>query len=743
MRIAALFLLFTFGLFRLNAQVTPYHYTIRAELSAQLIYCLAQDSYGRLLIGTDEGLYRYNGFKSKHLIPSGSSSKEIIQLMPYEDSFLAANGSGQLFQLKGDKLKVINLSGFRGDIRQLAIVEKELIITGSKYITVFSLPDFKWVSQDIIPYTEPESTVANHVLRYGKSRMAVLNSGELVNIDKGESRNIPNATGKMLVAFGKQLVIVPSFLSEDPVYTYGDGLFRSWGTLLSKGNRNLRVNNAKAIGNQLFVLSENGVFVYSNKISKKPLHWFQGIATTDIFKDKTGNMWIATKGKGLLFIPSGQHEIIYGGTLLSIVAGPNGSFFGGTLDGSIVQFDRRGHELNTYASSINNQEAVFMAYDRFSNQLFSNIGLFSVGNSRAVNKTNEALKGVARLSDGSVYLAKSTGVVYIPKPGKKIPLFGLTDSTKLQLLRSEPAKGLALNEQSQEVAFSTVKGVFRRTGNEPYQEITLNGKSIDAQAITWFKNDLIIATAQHELLLVHNGRVTKRKDLSLNSGELFVLKMIATENFVYILTEKGMYRFNNLDQSIEGLKELTGLDGLVMRDFAVVKDQLFIVTQRGVLFLTWKQSETMNYSLVLSEMTGRKYDHYNYKNDRIQFPFDEKLIVIPFECVDLSGNRQFIIRYAIHTKRERGYWNALPASAEQLNLSHLNPGDYTVEFYLYDPVSQTKSPIQRKQFTVLYEWHNRPYLWWFIGILVAFFIGLTWRWSLQRERKKCAAMNVK
>ena len=142
-------------------------------------------------------------------------------------------------------------------------------------------------------------------------------------------------------------------------------------------------------------------------------------------------------------------------------------------------------------------------------------------------------------------------------------------------------------------------------------------------------------------------------------------------------------------------------------------------------------------------MTGRKYENYNLKNDRIQFPFDEKLIVIPFECVDLSGNRQFIIRYAIHTKRERGYWNALPASAEQLNLSHLNPGDYTVEFYLYDPVSQTKSPIQRKQFTVLYEWHNRPYLWWFIGILVAFFIGLTWRWSLQRERKKCAAMNVK
>jgi hypothetical protein len=143
--------------------------------------------------------------------------------------------------------------------------------------------------------------------------------------------------------------------------------------------------------------------------------------------------------------------------------------------------------------------------------------------------------------------------------------------------------------------------------------------------------------------------------------------------------------------------------------------------------------------LVLHEISGRKYKKYIYKKDRIQFPFDEKLIVIPFECVDLSGNQQFIVRYAIHTASERGYWNALPASADQLNLSHLNPGDYTVEFYLYDPVSQTKSAIQRKHFTVLYEWHNRPYLWWLIGVFLAFMVGLTWRWSILRERKRFQA----
>lgn len=738
MRSIGLLSFFLSCLFFSQAQTTPYHYTIQAHLSTQLIYCLEQDSFGRLLIGTDKGLYRYNGFRSQLINSSGNSSKEITQLLRYGDTFFATNRSGQLMQLNGDQLKVIPLAEFKGDIHQIAVTGTTLTITGSKLITTYKLPSYSLISQEPIPYTESESTNANSVLKFGKIRYAVLNSGELVEIEEGASRNIPNATGKTLVAFASKLVIVPSFLSEDPIYTYFGGSFRSWGTLTKKGNK--RVNGAKVIRNRLFVLSENGVFVYTNQMSKKPAHWFAGVVATDIFEDAQGNIWIATKGKGLLFIPFGRHEIIYSGSLLSLEVGAGGTFFGGALNGSIIQFDSRGREINTFSSDINTQEALFLYYDSFADLLFSNTGLFSTRKSKAINRMNEAIKGVARLGDGSLYLAKSTGVVYIQNTTKSSAIYGLSDSTKFIVLRKEAAKSVVVNPLTQEVAFSTVLGVYCRKGNEPYREITLDGKSIDAQVITWFKNDLLIATEQHELLLVRNGRVIKQKDLSRNSGELFVLKMISTDAFVYMLTEKGMYRFSDIDKPLEGLKELMGFDGLVMRDFVVVKDIIYIVTQRGVLRLIWNQEEKMSYSLVLNELTGRKYKKYSYRDGKIQFPFDEKLIIIPFECVDLSGNQQFIIRYAIHRKKERGYWNSLPPSAEQLNLSHLSPGDYTVEFYLYDPVSQTKSEIQRKQFAVLYDWHERPFFWWFVGLLVAFFIGLTWRWTLQRERKKCAVI---
>lgn len=719
---------------RANGQTTPYHYTIQANLQAQLIYCISQDNYGRLLIGTDKGLYRYNGFRSRRITSADNSSKEITQLVKFGSDFFASNRSGQLLQLSGDKLKLVTLEGFTGDIRSISVEGKELQIVGSKWMTRYTLPEFRLLEQKEIPYTEPEGTQANDVLEFNNAHYAVLNSGELVQLEEQSSRNIPGSTGKMLVKYEKQLVIIPAYVTDNPLYTYLDGMFRNRGSLARYGK--FRVTNAHVIGSQLFVLSENGVYVYSNGLSRRPAHWFAGVNTTDLFKDARGNLWIATKGKGLLFIPAGHHEIIYPSTLLSIETGPNGTFFGGTLNGTVIQFDKRGRLLETFASASNNQEALFLYFDKAKSLLFSNTGLFAVNTGEQFNKINDAIKGAVRLADGSVYLAKSGGVYYFSQTKDYTKIYGLTDTTKVQQLRREAAKCLVLNEKTQEVAFCTVKGVFLRKGQESLQEITFEGRPIDAQTIAWYGNDLVIATNDHELLLVRNGKVIKRKDLSAHAGEIVVLKMLSGGKHVYLLTERGMYRFSDFDRKLEALQELSGFDGLVMRDFTIIGDEMYLVTQRGVLRFVWKAMETSGIRLVLGKVTGRKYPEYKHKNGVIYFPFDESLIQIPLECVDLSGNQQFIIRYAIHTPREKGYWNALPAGTEHLNLSHLGPGEYTVEFYLYDPVSQTKSPLQRRQFVVQHNWYKRPWLIWtgIIALLLA--VGITWRWTILRERKK-------
>ena len=732
-----LFLIFFVLMIRVSAQVTPYHYTIQAAVSSELIYCATQDDYGRLLIGTDKGLYRYTGFKSTRIAMSGNYSREVSLISRYGNLIFAANKAGQLFQMKGDVLKAVELKDFSGDIRQIAVSAQSVTLTGSKFITKYELPSFKMIAQDPIPFTEAPGTNANSVVKFKGTHYAVLNSGELVEIEEGSSRNIPSSTGKFIVIFNNQLVILPNYVANEPVNSYINGGFKSWGTLLPRSTS--RVMNARVIGNQLFVLTENGVFVYTNSMSKKPAHWFLGISTTDIFSDHQGNIWICTKGKGMLFIPAGRHDIVFPGSLLSIEAGPDNTFFGGNLDGSISRFDSKGKELRNYTTNLTNQEALFIYYDAYGKLIFSNMGLFSIFSGAAVNAANESVKGVARDANGGIYMARSSGIVYIPKPKKNTLIYGLTDSTKFSVLLKDPGRSVVIHPRLKDVAMSTVKGVFWKKETGPLTEIAYLDRPIDAQSIAWFRNDLVIATSSNEILVAHDGKIVKRVDLSANIGELVVLKMIATSSFVYILTEKGMYRFADFDTKIESLKELLGFDGLVMRDFTIIDNYLYIATQRGVLRFVWKQEQKVDFTLVVNELYGRKYKKNRQKNDRTIFPADEQMIIIPFECVNLSGNQHFVIQYAIRSGGEGRVWNSLPASAGQLNLSHLSPGDYSIEFRLVDPVSQATSKIQEKKFRLLGRWYNRPALWWFSGILLALTIGATWRWSLIRQKKRLTA----
>lgn len=716
------------------AQTSPYHYSVRAGVPAQLVYGISQDANGRLIIATDEGLFRYNGFHTKHFTAKGISSREITQMVRYGESFLLSNRSGQLLKLEKDKLKAVSLNGFTGDIRQLLVRGKELIITGSRYIHRFSLPELELKEQLEIPFIESTSTNAIHVLPYGNSFLALLNTGELINVKENEARTVPGVRGAQLSLYHQQVVILPAFLTAEPIITFSNSVFHNKGIVPRKGN--LHVNQTRVIGKRLYVLTDNGIIVFNGGIGGKTQHWFSGTPVTDLFKDRAGNLWVATKGKGLLLVPADKHEIIYEGSLLSLIPGPKGSFFGGTLNGGIVQFSRSGKELKQFTNPINVQEAQFIYYDRVGQLLFSNTGLFSTQRGNALNQHNESLKGAARLTSGGVYLAKSNGVIFIPKTGPKTPLFGLTDSSKMELLRAEPARNLSLNEQRQEVAFCTVKGVFLHQPGTPVREITLNGKSLDAQALCWFHEELIIATTENELLRVRDGKVVGKKALSFGSGEFIVRRMLSDESFVYLLTENGMHRFKDLGKKTETLRELSGTEGIVMRDFALANGKLYVLTQNGVLYLPWNETEKADYSMVVYPVRGSKNLEYEIIDGIPHFPHGEKLIVVPFECVDLTGNHPFIVRYSLHYRREKGYWNALPADLEQLNLSYLSPGDYTIEFYLYDPVTGAKSDVQRQEFTVLYAWYNRPLLWWTVLFIAILTVAYLWRRSLLKERRK-------
>lgn len=727
-----LFLILILWSFRSGAQVTPYHYTIPADVSNQLVFCMEQDVFGRLLIGTDKGLYRYNGFRSKRLKTVGAFSKEITQLLRVSDYFLATNRAGQVLEVRHDQVKALKLKELKGDIRQISIEGGYLEVVTTKEVFSYKLPNYQFVEKEQIPFTEPKGILANGFITYKNARFSVLNSGELVEVDDEEARYIPKGTGKQLLPFANQLVVIPSYSANENVYTYHSGQFKSFGPLIAR--RNVRVIKAEVIGNQLFVLSDYGVFVYTGGLYRKPALWFEGLAATDIFKDSQRNLWISTKGKGLVFIPAGKHEIVNPTSFLSIENGPNTTFFGGLVNGNISQFDGHGREMRIFSHPYSNQEVQFIHYDSKQQLVFSNNTIFTMLGELPPLALNESLKGVVRTQKGNLLIAKSTGLVmYKSKPVRQL-LKSFSDSAAFTTLIAVPARQLVQNTSDKRIAFSTQQGLYFLDENEQLVEQLHFSKSIDAQQMVWFKNDLYVATTDNKLLVIRNGKVVKERFLSDSGAELLVVKMLATEDYIYFLTEKGMYRLEDIDKKFESLKDVIGFDGLAMRDFVVNKNVLHIATQKGVLRYAWNQDNHMSLALVMGKAYGRTKMLSTQADSVVVFSSEERFIVIPFECVDLSGTHQFILQYRIHTKDEWGVWNNLPVTTEQINFSHLTADNYTVEMRMLDPVSKMSTPVQRRYFNLEASWYEHYYLWFFFG--AAFSMGGFWTYKKWRSRRE-------
>ena len=78
MKLVPIFLLFTSLIF---AQTKSYYYPVETSLKDHHLTAIEQDAFGRLILGTDKGVFSFNGFQSKQINSSKLYSKDIIQLL--------------------------------------------------------------------------------------------------------------------------------------------------------------------------------------------------------------------------------------------------------------------------------------------------------------------------------------------------------------------------------------------------------------------------------------------------------------------------------------------------------------------------------------------------------------------------------------------------------------------------------------------------------------------------------------
>jgi ligand-binding sensor domain-containing protein len=358
--IGFIFLLTAFS--PLLGQIYPHRsYSVREGLVNSSVYSIAQDSSGYIWFGTESGLSRFNGREFKNFtLDSLKFSSMISSVVTGLNGHLyLGSGSNGILEMNPSR-REFRLRNFHLAAQSSQIVHSDtILISLHEYhdLTFLSAINGKPVSEDQVSKEEKEN------------KPLVLQKLKNGRVLVGRLKGLYEITGTREVPLE-----IPG-LNNRPVYSIFETMDGSW--LLGTDGHILTVKN-RMISEERKVLEGSEQRIRNIVIDALGNTWFNPWGTPELFmthgteivnvsslipgwntiisriiKDREGNIWVGTLGKGV-FLFTNNHLMVYPGSkdfinpsLRKIKELHTGSLLIGTQDGlAVLQSDNlRIHSL--------------------------------------------------------------------------------------------------------------------------------------------------------------------------------------------------------------------------------------------------------------------------------------------------------------------------------------------------------------------------------------------------------------
>jgi len=723
-KLVCLFTIFT-ALFSFG-QETPFHYFTPIGKYNESIKCMAQDDHGRLLLGTQNGLIVYSGYSSRKAVIKGSGNKEITSIFVGKKNTYVLNAHGVPMKLLKDTLKAFASPSLKSEVKFIEIENDLIYFYTKKAVLKFNEKTKKLISSVPYLYAEENGITAKYFGTNKQEPYHVTSQNELILTAEQEARTIPSNNYEIAFGLGmeNQIILASNRTIKGTLLAYRYGQFKRLNYPAKAGNTH--INAIRLIHGQLMIFTDNGCISFSNGIKRTASLWFQGVACNDGLVDKSGNLWISTKSKGLILVPRGKHKKILAEPVSSVYV-QNKKIFVGNNSSSILKLDKAGNIKQRISNEALAENISYTAYDEQFNAYFVQNGL--IYDNKFVS-FGSRIHGQIRTSTGELYLATSKGLLSFPSSPLKTFLKNFRNENYGKVLFEDECFLLQANPSAEQLLCASENGVFL-VNNGELTEIKRNGKSLDIVSATWFDNAWYIITSGNSIYQISNGKVTNVRSLD-KTGVVNPNKILGGKNHLYLLTESGLYRTVGINVPFESFRDIMGFDGLYIRDFAVINDEVYLATQAGLFTYLWKDVKPQLAQFV----SGEPYN--NIKKETEKQRFSSGSLYVPIECIDLSGNHNFHLQYRLINEGVKGTWVEVMPEVQNLALSNLANGKYVLEIRMIDPVSGLSTEIQRKKFEVPLEWWQLRLLW--VGVGVALVLSIQWVMKKLRkdqpERKK-------
>lgn len=721
-------------------------------IPSTVIYDLFVASDGLLYLGTDKGLYSYDGtrFRKIEFVESLAVSVNGIT----EDAqgrIWCKNFSSQIFYSSGNRLFLEQnaakfLNSTEANLNDFDLFNGDLYVA-TEYQVVRISPNGKTKSLFHITFKDLGETITS--IQVDKTSRVLFVATTIRNIKLSlEKENtvvlkntIRKEQGQTEITFFQNRAFYNIKGNKNRIVSSEDQYFSTNGY-----NLGTFINLTEAAG-KLWLCSSTGVYELNPKKRKIEKEFLTNLRATDIVTDRENNLWISTLGQGLIFIPNQgltQVDLKDFGidkkvNFVCITKDSLGNFYIGTDNGKIIQLDKYSKHLLTYESG-EDREIEFVYVNK--NQLLTSRGVFEIGNPHIL-KPYYFGKDICSDAYGNFLIATyslsgiiSQGLENLPQLpdfliGKLRGISFSTSLTNLFVLQPKRARAVHFEKSTSSYYSGNSNGLFFFSEKFKPKEIRdeLN-KPIIAAHIAGDEDGYVwVATVQQGLYKIKDDHVVAHIERKNGLLDNQCKKLRITDDGIWLITDSGLHFIRKSNFHVKNISTSAGINGLMINDIEIFNDKIILATNEGILSsTTTRMSEDVNPIFKITEV---KALNQIIQSDS-KLSYNQNNITLKFQTIHFRSMGNFTYQYRL--KGIDSLWMMQDAKIQEVSYMSLKPGNYTFEARVL--VGDLVSPVQSFSFSI-----GKPFwlTYWFIGLNAITFFGfvyLLYRWQIKKIQNK-------
>lgn len=719
-----------------------FSYNIESGAPSNEIYSIIQDNEGYIWIGSDAGIYRFNGVTFEHFSSPDLTARSATGLCQTPSGrIFGYNFNRQLFYIENEKLVVVKewnhpVNGLAPDYKGNIWVSSPVGIfkfneEKKSYKSIFS--KFHIYDNQKRTYTGSVRSDKNGNIYY----QSYINIIQWQN-DKDRCFEIGDEF--------KDLPLLISQSGEDPwVFNIINGSVykrtsEGWtpykNDLLHSLLKDRKVNNIiENEGGIFWICTHSGLIRFNKKNGNAEL-FFEQTSFSSCINDSEGNLWLTTLHDGILRIPSFElrswsaQSGAFKNETFSHITSNGKDLFAASTTGEVCELNYNGKATKILIHEPKSDVGMFY-FDPIDNCIYFNkvdrIYRYKEGKATLVNGKARALKAMIHLDNGYLLLS-SQGLFFVKNLA--------TPLGSENIITEEWFRDGVHSVKAKKVFCAANSGLFElknQNGFWKIHKIQFKNKQIISLCLDPLTDQLYCLTFDGIVLCLNpNGSV--KEFLRFENGMRATQIKIKNDQ-LYISSNKGLMIVEIASGKRKNFNLFNGLNSNNVRGVAFSSDFCWVATGKGI--------QRIPFTLV-----GEKHSKsrlifrdflVNSKSVKVDGPIQIKnnnVVIILADGISYQSNGNFQFAYVLEGYNEK--WILVPGSAGKIIIPKLPTGERRLIIKLIDHAGFNSENTLIFKLNVMPPFWQR---WWFyilIAITTLFATFLIFKRREQRIRKKQA-----